>query len=173
MLALRNKVSVYAQPPRKGEAAKLVLGRELSPPRFSPSLELDAPAGDLSQEAHVELGPCNGPLSREDTNCTTPPAKKPAVEKGAHVQITGSNQHTVARIEEKTQIQSNEYRYCAIAKKKKVPAVGRDRSKTPPSRPNVAANKVNLTAAEQFELELESMRGVQLLQKGDPKGEYY
>ncbi len=171
MLAVRNKVSVYAQPPRKGEAAKLVLGRELSPPRFSPSLELDAAAGDLSQEAHVELGPSNGPLSREDTNCTTPPAKKPAVEKRAHIQISGSKEHTVAGIEEKTQIQSDEY--CAIARKKKGPAAGRDRSKTPPSRPNVAANKVNLTAAEQFELELESMRGVQMLQKGDPKGEYY
>ena len=38
------------------------------------------------------------------------------------------------------------------------------------NRPRQASTKVRLTAAEQFELELGSIRGIQMLEIGDPKG---
>jgi hypothetical protein len=45
-----------------------------------------------------------------------------------------------------------------------------EKSQTPPK---FVPEKTNLTAAEQFELELESIRGVQMLEIGDPKGKIY
>jgi hypothetical protein len=112
---------------------------------------VDRPLAELSLakpsgNAEVTFAPELGGHSRND-------------EKKAAVEITSSSQQ-----------QANEGQEAKIG-----PLSGSEKKfkveRKP--RPKVAPAKVSLTAAEQFELELESMRGIRLLEARDPRGEYY
>jgi hypothetical protein len=145
-LAVRDRVVLQAQPGREPQPIWQQSSQAQADTVESPLLELSL--AKQSSNAEVTSAP-----ELEGQSRTVSDEKKAAVE------ITSS-------IEQKT-IESQEAKAGPLSGSEKKPEVERK------SRPKVAPAKVSLTAAEQFELELESMRGIRLLEARDPRGEYY
>jgi hypothetical protein len=143
-LAVRDRVALQAQP-----------GREPQPiwqqSSQAQNETVDIPLGELSlakPSGNAEVTFASGLGARSRTGND---------EKKAAVEITSSSKQQA--------VESQEAKVGPLSGSEKKPEVERK------PRPKVAPAKVSLTAAEQFELELESMRGIRLLEARDPRGE--
>jgi hypothetical protein len=145
-LAVRDRVALQAQPGREPQPILQQSSQAQEETVDIPLVELSLakPSGN----AEVTFAPGLGGHSRTGND-----------EKKATVEITSSSKQQT--------IESQEAKVDPLSGSEKKPEVERK------PRPKVAPAKVSLTAAEQFELELESMRGIRLLEARDPRGEYY
>jgi len=144
-LAVRDRVALQAQPGREPQPIWQQSSQAQADTVDSPLVELSLAKPSGNEE--VTFAPELGGQSRTGNE-----------EKKAAVEITSnSRQQTIECQEAKVGPLSGETK----------PEVERK------PRPKVAPAKVSLTAAEQFELELESMRGIRLLEARDPRGEFY
>jgi hypothetical protein len=145
-LAVRDRVALQAQPGRESQPIWQQSSQAQAVTVASPLVELSLakPSGN----AEVTFAPELEGQSRTGND-----------EKKATVEITSNTQQQA--------IESQEAKVGPLSGSEKKPEAERK------PRPKVAPAKVSLTAAEQFELELESMRGIRLLEARDPRGEYY
>jgi hypothetical protein len=145
-LAVRDRVALQAQPGREPQPIWQQSSQAQAVTVESPLVELSL--AKPSNNAEVTFAPELEGHSRNGKN-----------EKKAAVEITSNSKQQT--------IESQEAKVVPLSGSEKKPEVERK------SRPKVAPAKVSLTAAEQFELELESMRGIRLLEARDPRGEYF
>jgi hypothetical protein len=143
---VRDRVVLQAQPGREPQPIWQQSSQAQAVTVASPLVELSL--AKPSDNAEVTFAPGLGGHSRNGED-----------EKKAAVEITSGSKQQAN--------EGQEAKVDPLSGSEKKPEVERK------SRPKVAPAKVSLTAAEQFELELESMRGIRLLEARDPRGEYY
>jgi hypothetical protein len=163
-------LSLYAQPRRDEDAIVPFGPRQLGHREEASKNILSDQLSLLSIDGNYQESVTSGTASqREVPSSENIDADGSATHsRGLHVQescsIAGVDQNVGPK-----PVEYNELKYAEEDAEKRPNAVV-DQHEKSPGRPKSVPEKTNLTAAEQFELELESIRGVQMLEIGDPKG---
>lgn len=167
-LIVRNKLSVFAQPHRENYVEQLPLISRQPASLPPPAIPEHPPAAcGCVEETERELEERAAQLS---FITLSDGEGAPAPQQDPPVAFSSQSSFSLAKTKaEDAQPPATAHAQLTVQQEQYV-SVGSKAAQTPPARSKTTAAKAGLTAAEQFELELESMRGVQLLQTGDPRG---